>query len=783
MMATTQITPILWSEFRVNPTTDGIQAGVQLQALANGKFMSLWQDGPELAATALYMQRFYSGAVPEDTKFDGLKINTTAGAVNNAVFTELEGGRIVVAWEHYNDTNVDAPYSIRARVFEADGTPVDMNGNLEGGTDDFEVTAGGAAFTNPSITALEGGGFVIAYEDEESNADVRGVVYPSGTTTEDASSIEINPAGTSGGNEFMSSVVDLGGRSFLAFYTDEVTGVPGSTLRARFFSAAGSGVQENADTAVGGINTVKYGTAPTVIVLKGVNKGKILVSWTEEVTGGTTDVKAQVFTVNAITGTLIADGDARTVNRITAGNQGFPSVAALKNGGFAISYVDDSTGSNPQVRVAVFNSNKDHVLVEDTVLNSTWAKAIDRTAPSIIELEDGRLIAAWDERPRPDGGRDDTDGGIWARVIDARTTGIELLGTPGIDQYVGTQFDDTLKGAGGDDHLNGAGGNDILDGGIGRDVLNGGAGTDKMTGGSGDDTYYLDAAGDQVIEYAGGGNDTVYVTYGISSYTLAAEVENLVVTNASSVTLIGNASNNSISGSSGADAINGGAGADTMSGGLGSDTYYVDNAGDQVVETSGDAADQVFTTVNYTLGANVENLTAASAASLILTGNELNNAITGDAGNDTIDGGVGLDNLNGGAGGDRIYNGLGNDVLTGGAGKDVFVFNAAIGTTKTNKLLNFDTITDFNVKDDTFWLDNAVFKKLGKKGSEAAPAKLKKDFFVVGSKAKDKNDYLVYDKKKGILSYDADGSGKGKAVEIAKLSKNLKMTAADFFVI
>ena len=82
------------------------------------------------------------------------------------------------------------------------------------------------------------------------------------------------------------------------------------------------------------------------------------------------------------------------------------------------------------------------------------------------------------------------------------------------------------------------------------------------------------------------------------------------------------------------------------------------------------------------------------------------------------------------------------------------------------------------MKDDTFHLENAIFKKVGSKTGT-----LKKDFFTIGSKAKDKNDYIVYDNKKGVLYYDADGSGKGKAVEIATLSKNLKMTYKDFFVI
>ena len=79
-----------------------------------------------------------------------------------------------------------------------------------------------------------------------------------------------------------------------------------------------------------------------------------------------------------------------------------------------------------------------------------------------------------------------------------------------------------------------------------------------------------------------------------------------------------------------------------------------------------------------------------------------------------------------------------------------------------DRTVNLDTIGDFSVKDDSFQLDNAVFKKIGKAG------KLKKDYFTISGKAKDKNDYIVYDKKTGILSYDADGSGSGKAIEFAK---------------
>lgn len=152
--------------------------------------------------------------------------------------------------------------------------------------------------------------------------------------------------------------------------------------------------------------------------------------------------------------------------------------------------------------------------------------------------------------------------------------------------------------------------------------------------------------------------------------------------------------------------------------------------------------------------------------------------LIGSAGADVLKGGRFKDTFNGAGGNDRLWGGLGNDVLKGSSGRDIFVFD-----TKANTKANKDKIADFKVKDDTFWLDNAVFTKLGRKGSEAQPSKLSKSYFALET-AKDRNDHIIYSKKKGVLSYDADGSGtKYKAVEIATLSKNLKMTHSDFYVI
>jgi Ca2+-binding RTX toxin-like protein len=122
------------------------------------------------------------------------------------------------------------------------------------------------------------------------------------------------------------------------------------------------------------------------------------------------------------------------------------------------------------------------------------------------------------------------------------------------------------------------------------------------------------------------------------------------------------------------------------------------------------------------------------------------------------------------------------DRLSGSTGGDVFVFDSKLGTARTDRKVNFDTITDFSVKYDSLWLDHAVFRKIGS-GTLLSPKQLNKKFFTVGDEAKDGNDYLIYNKKTGVLSYDADGSGSKQAIEFAQLKKGLSLTHKDLFVI
>lgn len=246
-----------------------------------------------------------------------------------------------------------------------------------------------------------------------------------------------------------------------------------------------------------------------------------------------------------------------------------------------------------------------------------------------------------------------------------------------------------------------------------------------------------------------------------------------------------------------------------LPGGSGNDTYTVRSVNDLVVETANGGTDTVRSYIDYTLGANVENLWL-EATGLTGTGNALANRIVGsggtdtiygmdgndtlqgrggddliyggngndtlwgddgndrlfgDAGNDILYGGNGNDILNGGAGNDRLEGGSGNDILTGGAGKDVFLFRTDDFASPTNV-----EITDFTRGQDKIGLNLVQLSNGG-------------DFRFIGT-AQFHNvvGELRYQVQNGSAIVQGDINGDGKADFTITLDKVTKLAGSDFLL-
>ncbi|GJL92952.1 calcium-binding protein [Hyphococcus sp.] len=318
-------------------------------------------------------------------------------------------------------------------------------------------------------------------------------------------------------------------------------------------------------------------------------------------------------------------------------------------------------------------------------------------------------------------GGDDTDTASYARssaavVIDLLAgtgSGGDAAGDllSGIENLIGSDFDDTLHGDDADNIFWGGAGADSLDGGGGNDtasydgsgaavsvdLLNalasgGDAQGDALTsiesligskyddmlagdiaangfeGGGGADTLYGDAGNDTLDGGGGadlifGGGDDDVIIGGLGADELRGEAGSDTIDGGGGKdTLIGREGNDSLSGGLDDDRLFGGDGDDTLDGGA-RDDFRVSGQNGNDLLFGGIGVDEVFGGQgNDTLDAGGGNDRGIGGAG--------DDSVYGGAGDDFVTGGAGADTVDGGNGNDTVIGGAGNDLLIGGAGED-----------------------------------------------------------------------------------------------------------------
>jgi Ca2+-binding RTX toxin-like protein len=256
------------------------------------------------------------------------------------------------------------------------------------------------------------------------------------------------------------------------------------------------------------------------------------------------------------------------------------------------------------------------------------------------------------------------------------------------------------------------------------------------TGTEGDDTFTLTTR--QVFVNAKGGNDNV------TGNPLNNEI-------------LGGSGTDTLAGVDGNDTLNGGSDADVIRGGDGYDLASYEGA------AGGVFADLLDISRN-TGDAKGDNYGSVEG----LIGSDFADKLWGDGGANSLAGGAGDDELRGRDGTDTLAGGLGADTLHGDGGDDVFYFGSASDGT--------DAIFGFAVGDDIALSATGFGLSVGYTFVEGAT-------FITGKApvALLAQSTLLYDHK-GLLWWDADGSGNGAPIVLADLH-GAQLRVADVLVI
>ncbi|MEZ5935207.1 MAG: LamG-like jellyroll fold domain-containing protein [Alphaproteobacteria bacterium] len=305
------------SEFQVNTTTASLQEAPAVTALADGGFVVAWQStGQDGDSTGIYAQRYDSAGNTVGTEF---QVNTTTTDAQEApAITAFADGGFIVTWESRNQDGSN--WGVYAQRYDSAGSAVGSEFRVNSWTFNEQ--------RSPDIAALADGGFVVTWQSKDQDFSNWGVF----AQRYDAAGAAVGPefvVNTNwSGEQKEPSVAALDDGGFVVVWQSKDQDGDNWGIFAQRYDAAGNRTefefQVNQETA-------NQQSDPSVSALP---DGSFIVTWqSKDQDGDNWGIYGRRFS---------ADGDALgnefQINTTSAGQQEGVETAALGDGGLAVTW-------------------------------------------------------------------------------------------------------------------------------------------------------------------------------------------------------------------------------------------------------------------------------------------------------------------------------------------------------------------------------------------------------------------------------------------------------------
>ena len=642
-------------ETQVNVESSTDPSDTQVLALADGGYSITWTSSTIHGAHDVFTRRYGPSGVAVSAES---RVNTTiAGSQLLPAVSALADGGYIVAWSDANDYYA-AP-EINIRRYAANGTAIGS---------EVRVDSVSEYASSPSVAGLSDGGFVVVFDDAQSNQIYSRRYRPDGTPA--ASDAQISNPDTATLNRAAQAIALPDGGYIVAWQRATVwegDSYDWVTIAQRF--------DANDDT-VGPEQQVNFAASAQqgTTELSVLADGRIAGVWAEAAGIGHGMVLPQVSGIasnsNRIIGTALSE--------LLLGT----ATPDIMHGLAGNDTLDGQLGSD----TLLGGAGDDVYLVNSTrdMIRESMDEGVDLIRSSVsysasANIENLTLLGTAAIHAKGNALANALTGNAGANTLDGAAGPDTLVGGAGDDTYVFNLGDgqDTVRAEldSRDNRLESLHfGSDILPGNVQARLV--GTALELSIVNTSDkvsiEGFYVDNNPSnstnpiqQVIFSEGN------VTWNLTTLLTLATV-NAVTGNTGNDILNGTgkadamyglAGNDKLSGLAGNDTLDGGSGSDTLAGGTGDDTYLVDIATDLVTEGAGEGTDLVQASLSWTLGANVEHLRLTGTGDFKGTGNALANRLAGNAGANVLDGLAGADTLVGGAGNDTYVVDVAGDVL------------------------------------------------------------------------------------------------------------------------